>query len=207
MSCCLFCKIYEVPGSVVEETVLAESEYFYVKPALGHFVDGYVLIISKDHYRTFSEMPPAALQDLAVFKHSLSSLLSSIYKMPTIAFEHGAACPANRAGSCIDHAHLHLMPTSARINLEKFRFTRMELNSVVHLSEMENNQAYLFYEDEFNTNCFLIDAVLPSQFMRQQLAQALKLGDVWDWRTQQFHDRIYKFVEHFFSMAQTRKLA
>src|SRR4051794_11724211 len=111
---CLFCSIANgsaTSADLPENVILEESQSFYVKPALGHFVEGYCLVISKDHLRTMAELEPPEAGELEYLLGRVSSQLRILYNRNVCVFEHGTVCPAYRAGSCVDHAHMHVIPT------------------------------------------------------------------------------------------------
>ena len=65
---CLFCSIQEMSNpSNPEDEIIDESENFYAKAALGHFVFGYTLIISKDHFLSFAHVPERLFPELEAF--------------------------------------------------------------------------------------------------------------------------------------------
>ncbi len=199
MSNCLFCAVYDRSDNPLnpEDSVLAESEFFFLKPALGQFVDGYCLVVAKEHYRTVAEMPTAAMRDLTLFYNLSISRLAQWFESPVIAFEHGAACPAERMGSCIDHAHIHLVPTSARANVSLEGLTECALPSFEDIHRLAAENSYLFYEVEGQKRLWVGAQHLPSQFMRRKLAESIELAGQWDWRYYPFRERVEAFCRLF----------
>jgi len=147
-------------------------------------------------------MPRTALLDLNSFQDHIREELGSIYRLPTIAFEHGAACPANRAGACIDHAHLHLVPTSAQITLNEFGSNHEKIDSIEQLGDTPEGEAYLYYDNGKGACRIMLDRLLPNQFLRRRLAEALQCGEIWDWREHPLHDQVTIFVERWVSHQQ-----
>ena len=50
---CPFCKL---DTTDIANTIIEETEYFYILPTLGSLVDGYVLIVTKRHINSMSEL-------------------------------------------------------------------------------------------------------------------------------------------------------
>ena len=50
---CIFCNI---DNRKIENTIIEETDNFYILPTLGSLVDGYLLIISKKHINSMSEL-------------------------------------------------------------------------------------------------------------------------------------------------------
>lgn len=202
MTNCLFCSIAQgdAPQSseTVEDLILAESPEFYLKPALGSFVEGYSLIIPKDHYRTFAEIPSEILSDFVELQAKVRKIVSSIYGLPTMIFEHGAACPQNRAGACIDHAHMHIVPFKGGLVAHPDMGAYREVGSLYDISSVTSGRSYLFIEDEFGSRVILCEERVESQFLRRQIASHLGVGDVWDWRKNPFRGEIARFISNFY---------
>lgn len=201
MSSCLFCAVahsdrFEAEKAV-ENVVLAESSDFYLKPALGSFVEGYSLIIPKDHYRTFSEIPDDILADFCYFQMRIRLILSSLYGMPTIMFEHGAACPENRAGSCIDHAHMHILPFRGALPLLFHIGDVQQLQSQLEIKIKASGRSYLYIEDGMGSRMVIPNEPVPSQFLRQLAATYLGKKEMWDWRKSPFRDAISRYIALF----------
>src|SRR3989442_1292238 len=106
---CLFCRIVEAPEfEHPEDEIIDETEHFYAKAALGHFLFGYTLVISKAHLISYADMSAHLFSELDTFSAFVSEKITGITRKAVMTFEHGAISRPRRAGSCIDHAHLHL---------------------------------------------------------------------------------------------------
>ncbi|MFZ0771140.1 MAG: hypothetical protein WCA49_20860 [Candidatus Sulfotelmatobacter sp.] len=76
---CLFCSIQEISNpSNPEDEILDESENFYAKAALGHFVFGYTLIISKEHLPSFAYVPEHLFPELEGFRNNVLDKLHNL---------------------------------------------------------------------------------------------------------------------------------
>jgi len=188
MSNCLFCEIGEQQAPLEghpENVVLFESDNFYVKPALGHFIEGYCLIVTKDHLVTMAELESEECIELENVLRELRRRLSTLYGRASCVFEHGAACPTYRAGACIDHAHIHVLPIRCDVtkSLSVFRASPISGFSEFRSFEMSGLESYIYYEPEPTTRLlYSCDDRVPSQLMRRLICQRLGVGQLWDWR-------------------------
>jgi diadenosine tetraphosphate (Ap4A) HIT family hydrolase len=187
MTDCLFCRIGEGDEPYMghpENTILLESHSFYVKPALGHFVEGYCLVVSKDHLQTMAELDDQEYVELEELLSEVSRRLTSLYDGGLCSFEHGAVCPTSRAGACIDHAHIHLLPNGSDLTP---KLAALESKSISSLGELRwfdsRRKSYIYYESRPGVRrVYSCDERVPSQFMRRLLCEHLGMDRDWDWR-------------------------
>jgi diadenosine tetraphosphate (Ap4A) HIT family hydrolase len=199
---CLFCDVADGnAGRAPENVIVAANEHAFAKPALGQFVDGYTLIVSQEHVRSFSEMSDAELGQVEQLKEDIGARLRRLYHQPVVIFEHGCGQgPGLRGGSCIDHAHLHVLPLSVSLESElqsRFRFTR--ISKLADLATRGGTAGpYLYLETGSGERfTFELDSQVPSQFMRRLICRTLNQPDLWDWRIHPFRERITSFTAVF----------
>lgn len=202
---CLFCSIQEISNpSNPEDEIIDESENFYAKPALGHFVFGYTLIVSKDHLPSFAYVPEDLFPELEAFRNNVLDKLHTICEHPVTITEHGAINRCQRGGSCIDHAHLHLMPLAVDLSpILSERFSFRELDSISEVRRFKDAQiSYLYYQREgLRSHGVGLTQDVPSQLLRRIACQALGTPDMWDWRDKPLRDVIERFASEYKSLA------
>ena len=202
---CLFCSIREMSSPPnPEDEIIDESENFYAKAALGHFVFGYTLIISKEHFLSFAYLPEHLFPELEAFRDNVLDKLHNICQHPITILEHGAINRCQRGGSCIDHAHLHLMPLAPDLYpiLSK-RFSFSELGSIRELRRFNDAQiSYLYYQSEgLPSRAVQLSQDVPSQMLRQIACQALGEPELWDWRARPLRDVLQRFKSQYKGLA------
>jgi diadenosine tetraphosphate (Ap4A) HIT family hydrolase len=164
--------------------LLYETKNFGVIADIGPIVEGHCLVIAKEHIPSFACISQEAFSELAQVKERITKILSSVYTHP-IAFEHGAATFTKNAGCCIDHAHLHVIPTEqdilSTINKD-FSFSQLE--SYLDTQVYARKQGYLFYENHQGQQYLAEVNNAPTQYFRRVLATLLKNPESWNWRDQ-----------------------
>ncbi len=104
---CVFCD-----RELILDDILCESENFFVKVGIGLAAPGHVLLIPKEHYRCYADIPSGLEGELGEMKERLSRLISEKFSRPYIV-EYGVW------GQSVPHAHLHFIPsTSAEYGIE-----------------------------------------------------------------------------------------
>lgn len=198
---CLFCSIQEISNpSNPEDEIIDESENFYAKPALGHFIFGYTLIIPKEHFPSFAYVPEHLFPELEAFRDNVLDKLHNICQHPISIMEHGAMNRCQRGGACIDHAHLHLMPLAPDLYpILRERFSFGELRSISEVRRFKDAQfAYLYYEREgFRSHGAPLSQDVPSQTLRRIACQALGEPELWDWRIKPLRDPLQRFTTEY----------
>ena len=196
---CLFCLVAEGSAAdLPENQIIDQSEHFYAKAALGHFVSGYTLIVPKDHWICYAEVPSELYPELDDFISHVKRNLQALAGKSIMTFEHG---PMNRiysAGACIEHAHLHLLPVSYHLLKPlrtKFDFKRMPSRSQIVQHHGRRTQ-YVYLETPSGIHCFAeVKKILPSQFIRRVACSSLGFPHLWDWRKSPFREELLSFVE------------
>jgi len=202
---CLFCSLPEIASPAnPEDEIIDESENFYAKAALGHFVFGYTLIIPKEHFPSFGYLPEDLFPELEGFRDNVLDKLHNLCQDPITIVEHGAMNRCQRGGSCIDHAHLHLMPLAADLYpLLSRRFSFDELESISELRRFKDAQIpYLYYQREgLRGHGVQLSQDVPSQLLRRIACQALGQPELWDWRDTPLRDVLQRFTGEYKRLA------
>jgi diadenosine tetraphosphate (Ap4A) HIT family hydrolase len=171
------CSLLSPPKS----RILFENENFVAFPSLGSFVEGYLLLCPKIHVPSCASLDSELLTELAVTLTEAKAILKNHYQAP-ILFEHGLASCSQRAGACVEHAHIHLVAANVDIvsTISK-TFSRDELSDIRELRAWRG-QPYLLVQniDGLPVVARVPDS-LPSQYLRREVATALGVPDQWDW--------------------------
>ena len=177
--------------------IVYRSKNFYVFPALGQLVEGYLLIASRHHFISLGGIPTAYYAELQEVRQKVRNALRLVYG-PAIFFEHGAVNTNLRGGCCIDHAHLHAVPTKLDL-LDDLTsaFRSRPINSWEDLARSFRQQhSYLYYENQ-SAQQYLFDAPdnMPAQYIRKLLAKKLGRPNQWNWMTDPTLDKVAKTTD------------
>jgi diadenosine tetraphosphate (Ap4A) HIT family hydrolase len=168
---------------------LIETDNFFVVSAIGQFIKGYLLICSKSHFLNMGSLDTSIFDEFIEVKERVRKLLYDVYEISPIFFEHGAARIKNRAGTCVDHAHLHAVPIEihdAKVFSSIYFCKEIPATPESVISFSKTGNPYFFLEIS-DRRMYLFDALLlPCQFGRRVLAQLVHLNNHWNWRKYPF---------------------
>lgn len=182
MGKCNFCKFDK---KRIENTIIEETENFYVMPTLGSLVDGYVLIVSKKHINSMNELTGKEKEEYFNLLSKYYNRFAEVYGKNPIVFEHGTIDTNNTASSVI-HAHTHIV--NHKYKNQEFMVKNLNFMPIEKKIDFEN-KSYIFFIDN-NFDFFIsYEFNSVSQLMRRYIAEDLGLANMYDWK-------IYRFIEN-----------
>ena len=187
---CIFC---DIDNSKIENTIIEETEYFYILPTLGSLVDGYILIVTKRHINSMSELNENELIEYKNIIEKYKNLFKKIYNKTPIVFEHGTPNQnSEMKANSVTHAHTHIVNinfSNEKEILEKYNFK--EIND---FKEINKNMNYIKY---ISNDKIYITYNFPSvsQLMRILIAEELNYKDKFDWKKERFDENIISTIE------------
>lgn len=187
---CIFCDIDE---SKIENTIIEETKYFYILPTLGSLVDGYVLIVTKRHINSMSELNDNELEEYKTIITKYQNLFNKVYNKTPIVFEHGTPNQNSKMkANSVTHAHTHIVNINFKNEkemLEKYKFSQIK-----DLKEIKKNKNYIKYI--YNNKIYITYNFPPiSQLMRILIAEELDYKDKFDWKKERFDENIISTIE------------
>ncbi len=203
MTCC------ELGAALYEERLLCETPNFFVIPTLGSLgIEGYLLIVSKEHYLGFGMIPPKDRSEMNELINDVKKVISEAYKKPSLIFEHGPRLGETESGKSIDHAHLHVVPgiditndwaidMMGRLG-NKGHFYRVErVEGFEKARELcETNRSYLYVENLEGTQLLSEQNFhRPLQYFRKMVASHTKSSN-WNWKKYRDEKTLEKTVLH-----------
>lgn len=176
--------------------IVYEDDSFVVTPPLGSFVDGYLMIVPKKHYVSISRLPLTIRNRFVELKSSISNIISENYGT-VAAFEHGDLDHKHRSGSCIEHAHLHILPCQVSLqHALRIKFDCIPIAGISDIWKLAPKFRYLYYERD-NEGALLAKTTtnLPSQYFRRLIFAEMNRADDWDWRNNLGKTHILNTIE------------
>ena len=166
---------------------LFESPNFVALPSLGALVEGWLLLVSKNHFVSYGAMPDSLIEELNEFKDSLSSILKGCYGS-VVAFEHGPSMSSRSVGCGVDHAHLHLVPLQFDLEIEVSPFlpgnTKWNAAGIQECQDAhDRGEDYLYLEQPSGAGRIATHNQFGSQLFRRAIATHIGLPDQYNWRS------------------------
>lgn len=176
---CVFCPDHLAASTSDFDEVVSVSDDAFVVPALGMMVPGYFLAVTHVHVQSLASLSSATATTLYNWVLEQCTRLAPLFG-EYLVVEHGS-CPGVMSGSCIDHAHLHLVPLADQIGDLLLVEPGVNWRIIDAPSALagERNRGYvsLYHRGDYYV---AHDVRLPSQWLRRIMARELALP-VWDW--------------------------
>lgn len=183
---CPFCNMDKTK---LENTILDETRYFYITPSLGSLTEGYVLITSKRHINSMSELNVEEIDEYKILIRKYRNIFKNIYKKYPIIFEHGTPDLKDKIkANSVIHAHTHIVNHNYKNENELIK--KLKFKMINKIENMHSNRNYIFYVSSNNVAYITNEFEPVSQFMRIEIAKDVKLIDKYDWRKNDFADNI-----------------
>lgn len=184
--CCVFCNIDK---NKLENTIIDESDNFIVLPAVGSLVDGYLIIVSKKHINSMSELKQNERIEYEHLLEKYRKIFKNIYNKFPIIFEHGSPIAnSNMKASSVIHAHTHIVNhkfTNEDTIIQKLNFKRID-----SLNCLSKKQNYIMYINPKNVRHVTYNFEPISQMMRRIIAKDLGYENKFDWKKEMFIENI-----------------
>lgn len=165
---------------------LFESEHFVVLPSLGALVEGWLLLVPKNHFICIGALPESVIAEMEGIKAVVSSFLTECYGKFSV-FEHGPHVEKLQIGCGVDHAHLHFVPLTFDLAnaVEPFLPTGIMWSSARH-QDCQNaflrGQDYLYLEQPLGNGKIALHTAFDGQLFRRGIAATLGRLNEYNWR-------------------------
>lgn len=187
---CIFCTLDK---SKRENTILEETTYFYVIPAVGSLVVGYVLILCKRHIYSMAELNNKEQKEYENLIEKYRNIFKNIYKKYPIVFEHGSPNIENKTkANSIDHAHTHIVNYQYK-NEEKI-IKNLNFYPIGELTQLTKKQNYILYINPNKVIYMATNFPSISQLMRLVMAKELKIESKYKWQKETFKENIEQTI-------------
>jgi len=165
---------------------LFQSKNFVVVPSLGALVEGWFLLLPKDHYLCMGALPQSLLDEMMQLRQTVLSFAEGTYG-DICAFEHGPHQENRSIGCGVDHAHLHLVPCSFDLLAAVQPFLPTDTiwkpatsaDCAVAFSEYQD---YLYLEQPIGCGSIARHDEFSGQLFRRAIATRLGVSTDYNWR-------------------------
>jgi len=189
---CVFCQefsgaaasiYHELLGSELPSRVVHTTESFLVFPPLGQFVEGGLLLTTRDHWISMAFLPARCYAELEHLMDETCAVLRARYGCHPVLFEHAPLAAGDKGTCCVDHAHLNVFPVPVDVHDHLKKFPHVRISSMEELAAPRfRDQAYLFLQANDGRRFVYEAGIVPSQYIRKIIATELGMPERWHWR-------------------------
>jgi inosine/xanthosine triphosphate pyrophosphatase family protein/diadenosine tetraphosphate (Ap4A) HIT family hydrolase len=173
----------ELMGDRLSSRVVYEDEHFVVMPPLGEFVEGGLLVLTREHILSMAHLKAEQFEHLERLLLAIKKLLVKHWGVTPLVFEHGPAPDWSKGVCCVDHAHLNIFPASVRVQphlAERMHFSVSLLEELAKLRHAEFG--YLFVQENDGARRVYDGQGVPTQLVRRIITAEIGMADRWHWR-------------------------
>ena len=178
-------------------TIIEETDNFAILPSKGALVEGYLLILPKQHVTSMNELGDGEKEELKNLIDKYRGIFYNKFGKYPIIFEHGTNMQdSGNSASSITHAHYHIVN-------HKF----LNEMKVINLLKFDKVDMGIFFEDKHKSYisyispdfCFYITYNFEkvSQQMRIFIAEDLGIDSQYNWKKSNFDNNITKTINLF----------
>lgn len=189
MKNCPFCNFNK---KLLYNKIIEETDNFYIVPSLGSLVEGYILIVPKEHICCTSNISVDIIDEYNIIIEKYRNLFKEIYGRYPIVFEHGTLNTSERSASSVVHGHTHIV--NHNYKNEKEILDKLNMNKINSILDIDKNNNYIYYKSPNGTNYITYDFEPISQIMRLFIAKDLGIKDKYNWKLYRFDDNIKKTI-------------
>jgi ATP adenylyltransferase len=170
-------------GDRLPSRVIYEDEHFVVMPPLGEFMEGGLLLLTREHILSLAHLTPAQFDHLERLLQAIQRALVKRWGVAPLVFEHGPAPDWGKGVCCVDHAHLNIFPAPVQLHQHLAGRMNFSLGSLSELTKLRSAEfGYLFVQENDGTRCAYDGRDVPTQMVRRIIASQIGVPERWHWR-------------------------
>ncbi|WP_428259324.1 HIT domain-containing protein [Gallibacter sp. Marseille-QA0791] len=157
------------------DTPILENDKYMAVLSLGGFIEGWTLIIPKEHMVSMKNFYKDI--EFKLFVNKTMNLLRKVYDTGFIIFEHGANHEGSLIACSTNHAHLHVVPYNRSLIEEMKSKDKKWIECTIDtIEEVVQENEYWFYAEnvtniETVTGMVHLIKKVESQYFRKILAK------------------------------------
>ena len=189
---CVFCQEFHGLGRSIYDEILGHelpcrvvhrTPNFLVFPPLGEFIEGGLLLASREHHISMASLPDEYYAELESLVAETCDLLAERYGCLPLLFEHAPVAVGDKGTCCVDHAHLNVFPVRVDVHAQLSKFPHVEIDALLQLSSPRfRNEPYLFLQANEGRRFVYHAGIVPSQYVRRIITAELGMPERWHWR-------------------------
>jgi ATP adenylyltransferase len=208
-SCCLCSNLAPAAAKQLWDSPVLESQNFVVIPSLGSLVEGWLLLVPRDHFISLGALPDRLVAEMEDMKAKVSAYVGNEYGK-VCAFEHGPASTSRKVGCSVDHAHLHIVPFGSDIATAARPF--MPHDAMWNKASWREcreayrtGKDYLYFEQPLGSGWISVHQNFGSQIFRKAIAAQIGRLDEFNWREHPQFDTVAKTIDALAHAAYTNE--
>jgi ATP adenylyltransferase len=189
---CPFCTEFDAPeasifghmmGDRLPNRVIYEDENFILMPPLGQFMEGGLLLLTREHLLSLAHLRPELFDALERLLTAIRQALMARWGVSPLIFEHGPAPDRGKGLCCVDHAHLNIFPAPVQVHPHLASRLHSEVGSLADLRKLRRAEfGYLFVQENDGSRRVYDGQDVPTQLVRRIIAAQMGVPDRWHWR-------------------------
>jgi hypothetical protein len=152
-------------------------------PPLGEFMEGGLLLLTREHILSLAHLPPAQFSHLEKVLQALQNALRKHWGVRPVIFEHGPAPEWGKGVCCVDHAHLNIFPAAVEVHPHLAGRMHLKIGALSELAKLRRAEfGYLFVQENNGLRRAYDGHDVPTQLVRRILTAQLGFPERWHWR-------------------------
>jgi ATP adenylyltransferase len=173
----------EMMGDRLASRVVYEDQDFVVMPPLGEFIEGGLLLLTREHIPSFAWLRPELFGKLEHLLEAIGQTLINRWGVSPVVFEHGPAPQRGKGVCCVDHAHFNIFPAAVHIRPQLAERMQMPVLALRDLAKFRHAEyGYLLVQENDGTRHAYDGYQAPTQLVRRLVTTALGLSERWHWQ-------------------------
>jgi len=170
-------------GERLPSRVVYEDEDFIVMPPLGEFIEGGLLVLTREHILSMAHLRAPQFERLERLVSAICVKLSEHWGVSPLVFEHGPALELGKGVCCVDHAHLNIFPARVHVHPQLSDRRAEVVSSFAELTRYQFAEfGYLFVQENDGQRRVYDGRHAPTQLVRRIIATGLGMPERWHWR-------------------------
>jgi inosine/xanthosine triphosphate pyrophosphatase family protein/diadenosine tetraphosphate (Ap4A) HIT family hydrolase len=163
--------------------IVYQDEDFVVMPPLGQFMEGGLLLLTRQHVLSVAHLPLTQLERLEHLLTVICRKLKIRYGVSPLVFEHGPSVQRSKGSCCVDHAHLNIFPAPVVVHPHLSNRMNFPLTALTELSRLRPAEFGYLLVQENDASRRVYDAELvPTQLVRRIITSQLGVPKRWHWQ-------------------------
>ena len=163
--------------------IVYEDDHFVLVPPLGSFLQGGLLLLTREHIPSLAYLSPRLWPRLEQLLQSIQKALAARWGVCPLVFEHGSAIDRAKGRCCVDHAHLNIFPAKVLVHPHLASRMHLKIDSLAQLTRLQAAEfGYLLVQENDGARRVYDGQDAPTQLVRRIITAQMGMPERWHWR-------------------------